>query len=243
MGSSAGVAFRVRRSAVRTGLLWLLWTAQAVFCQSSPTGQIFGSIQTADGKPVAQAMVAIYARPTENRAPYQAFAATVPTDKDGTFSAGGVPDGTYALCPESAGSTLLEPCRWGNELRVTVSGGQTVKAAPIRLIEGADLFVRVDDPKGTRAGAEGKVPGAALLLTVRGPNGVALNIPMTAKDKGGFDHHILVPPGTDLVMGASSDYYLLADSVGVAVSKLKGLSVAIHIPANVKEHKQVLSIQ
>ena len=126
---------------------------------------------------------------------------------------------------------------------MTIAGGQTVAADPIQLQPSADLYVRVNDPKGTRAAAEGKTPGASLMLAVRSATGRLVPIPMTASDKAGFDHHLQVPVGADLLFIAYSGFYSMTDGSGTPISKQNGLARTIHIPPAQAQQKEVVTIQ
>jgi hypothetical protein len=107
---------------------------------------------------------------------------------------------------------------------------------------GVDLHVRVEDPNRTRAKSEGITPGAGMMLAVRSPNGKVVPIAQTAADGNGFDHHLIVPMDTDLLLLASSGTYSLRDSDGSAVDKTRGLSRTIKLQAGTPQHKETISI-
>lgn len=210
--------------------------------QTPPTpARIVGAVQTPTGAPIARARVHI-AQVSDTRATTLALRIVIHTGNDGVFHAVGLPPGTFRLCAESPDPDLLHDCVWGPEKRVTVAQSQTVAIPPIRLAAGVDLFVRVKDPTGKRAELEGTVPGADLLLAVRTPRGVPAPILQAGKDKGGFDHHILVPAGTDLQLVAFSKVFALADERDIAVEATRGHQPTIRIPANSKQHKIVLTV-
>jgi hypothetical protein len=162
---------------------------------------------------------------------------------DGSFTLTGVPNGTYSVCPYPPTASLLPPCSWTTELRVVVVNGQAATAAPIKLQASVDFYVRVNDPNGTRASAEGKVPGKALMLAVRAPNGRMFPIPMTARDSAGFDHHLSVPAATDLAFTAYSNAFTITDTAGQLISQQAGESTTINIPTGQTQHKEVITIQ
>src|ERR1017187_7495548 len=126
------------------------------------TGGSTGVVQTADGKGVNKATVAIRFRPASANVAPPFFNADVTTSGNGTFAVTNVPDGTYAVCPAPPAGPLLPPCDWEAEPTVTVSNGKTTSMTPIILKGGAYLWVHVDDPRGTLASMEGKVPGASV---------------------------------------------------------------------------------
>lgn len=211
------------------------------------TGVITGAVQTTDGKGVAKATVAIRFRPSVTIAKPPYFNTDATTNADGTFTVKSVPDATYAVCPAPPAGTLLPPCNWGTEPTVTVANGKTAAMAPIVLKAGADLWVHVADPQGTRASMEGKVPGASLLLVVRVPGGRPIDIPLTAADASGFDHHLTVPVATDLVITAFSSIFGITNAAGVSnagpiANKAQGVPTTVNIPAGTSQHKEVITI-
>ena len=221
----------------------LLVSAGAAYGQTTaPTGGIKGTVQTSAGKPVPHASVAINVRPTTPGVAITIFNTMVTTAADGTFSATAVPNGTYAVCVTPTDSTLLPPCFWANEPRVTVANGQTVTVPTIQLQPSADLYVRVNDLKGNYAAATGKVPGASLTLAVRTSAGAILPIRATASDSAGFDAHMPVPPGTKIWLMAASPYFSLTDSTAAAIDKSAGLQLPILIPAGTPQYKTSINV-
>lgn len=208
---------------------------------TSPTGQIKGFIQTADGKPVVQARVAVLAQPQAG-ATYTPFRALVLTASDGTFSISAVPDGVYTICPRVPNSALVPPCVWGSAPKVTVSGGKTVTASAIQLQAGADFYLRVNDLVGTLLATIGKTPGAAVIFAIRNPSGVLTPIPQTAQDIAGFDYHLPVPFATSLVFVAHSGYYTLSDGAGAAIPVGATYGSPINIPLTQAQYKQVINV-
>lgn len=85
-------------------LVWLAVTRvsgmSAALSQTSPTtntGRIAGTIQTTDGKPLANAVVAVRVRPAKLGASFGPFDTKVSTTADRTFLVTGVPQGTYSV--------------------------------------------------------------------------------------------------------------------------------------------------
>jgi hypothetical protein len=212
------------------------------WAQKPSTGAITGWVRGIDGKPLAGVTVLINARPDMVHA-LSAFNAAVVTVSDGSFTIKGVPDGTYSLCPHPPNSKVVAPCSWIVEPRATVTNGQTVLAQPIQFQAAVDFYVRVNDPKGTRAAAEGRVPGAGMMLAVRAPNGRSFPIPLTARDAAGFDHHLAVPAGANLVFTAMSNAFSLADNVGQLISKTAGLATPVAVPTGQTQVKQVINVR
>jgi hypothetical protein len=210
------------------------------------TGSIAGTVQAADGKGVSKIPVAIRVRPAAAGTKFTTFNADVSTDKDGGFTVSGVPDGTYAVCPLPAAGNLLPACDWGAEPTVSVANGKAATMKPIVLQAGADLWVHVDDPQGKRSSTEGKVPGAVLFLRVHPAGGRAISIPLTSSSGNGFEHHVLVPPATDLVMNAYSNSYTISNSAGTIstpATSSRGYSITFNIPTGTAQHKETISVR
>jgi hypothetical protein len=210
---------------------------------ASATGGINGTVQTSDGKPAFRTLVKIHARPGAVAATYKPLDSVIFTGADGTFSLSGLPDGLYAVCPIPADTKHVDSCRWGTEPKATVSGGAITAAPTIQLQPGADLYVRVNDPNGTRAAKEGKVPGVSLMLAVRSPNGMMIPIPVTAVDSAGADQHIFVPTGTNLLFVAFSAGLSLTDGSGAAINQQTGKAITINIPVGQTQLKEVINVQ
>jgi hypothetical protein len=175
--------------AMRTGLAaWVLASAGAALCQT-PTGSVSGIVQDGSGNALSRAVVELSAVPAGPGAKFAQFKTSVFTNANGSYSVTGLANGVYTICPHLPNSTLLPTCLWQAAPTATVSGGAAT-APTIRLQPSADLYLRVNDPNGTRAAAEGKVAGAALMLAVRSPNGRLIPIPATATDAAGVDQHL-----------------------------------------------------
>ena len=210
-----------------------------------PTGRITGSVQDSTGKPIGGVVVEINSRPAKSTGllPGARVNTSATTGADGTFTLAPVPNGTYSLCPHPPSANLLPPCSWTTEPQVVVANGEEAIAPPIKLQPGIDFYVRVNDPHGTRASSEGKIPGASLFLAVQAPNGRMFPIPMTAKDSGGFDHHISVPAGTNFVFKAFSTMFQMTDGIGQSISQQGGRSATINVPPGQAQYQQVINIQ
>ncbi len=222
----------------------LLLSAWVAYGQTAPpAGGISGTVQTSDGKPVARTVVKIHARPGAAGVAYQRFDSAVLTGADGTFSVPGLAAGLYAVCPVPPDAKHVDPCLWGSEPRSTVSATAAVAAPTIQLQPGADFYVRVNDPNGTLAAKEGKVPGVGLMLAVRSPNGMMLPIPVTAVDSAGADHHIAVPTGSNLLFVAFGAGLSLTDGSGAAINQQTGKAITINIPAGQAQLKEVVNVQ
>jgi len=236
----------IRAGRIDSAAAWagvLLASVCVAYGQTAPpTGSISGTVQNSAGAPVASVTIWINVRPTAPGAPFTRFNTMVTTAADGTFTASAVPDGTYAVCAAPPDSSLLPPCLWGSEPRVTVANGQAVTVPTIQLQPSADLYVRVNDLNGHYAAAMGNVPGASLMLAVRAPAGNLIPIPTIASDSTGFDAHMPIPPGTTVGLVAFSSYFSLTDSTGAAISKTEGLQLPVLIPAGTAQYKTVINV-
>lgn len=219
-----------------------LWGIAALGQAATATGQIKGSIETTSGQPVPGATVSILVRPSGSTASFQQFNTRVTTGADGTFTVAGVPQGKFAVCVNARSTNLLDPCVWESEPTVTLAEGQSLSMAPIQLQSGVDLYVRVNDPNASLASTEGKVPGASLMVGVRTPNGIITPIPKTASDAAGADHHLPVPPDTDLLFVAYSKTFKMTDITGAPIDQQAGLAKPIRISAFQAQLKEVITI-
>ena len=111
----------------------------------------------------------------------------------------------------------------------------------IVLRQGADFYVRVNDPRGVHA-ARGRAAGASILLAIRPANGRVIPIPATAFDEKGFDCHLRVPVAVPMAFIAQSNFYSLRDSRGAAISSTGGLVLPVSIPAGQAQHKEAITI-
>jgi hypothetical protein len=232
----------------QSGLMWRvsggILLSAALGNSQAPTGTIRGVITDENGKPVPGVSVVINSRPDGSSAA-KPFEAIVPVLANGTFSLTGVANGTYSICPVPPSANLLPPCTWVTEPRAKIANGNAVTVPRIIFPAAVDLYVRVNDPRGVRAAAEGKQPGATLMLTVRSPNGRILPIPATARDAGGADHHLAVPAETDFEFLAMSKVFALANGLGLpaqAQNGINGITVAINIPKGQAQHRETVNI-
>jgi hypothetical protein len=191
---------------------------------------------------VANAVVHIDVRPTALGASTIPFHASVSTGSDGGFTFRGVPDGRFAVCAWSPTADYIEPCYWSPEVTVNVTGGRAASVAPIQMLPGADLYVRINDINGTRAAKEGTVPGFGLIVTVRTPTGTVTQVPTTGYDKTGADYHLTVPTATPFVLTVVSGGFSLADSAGKAIGS-QNYNLNINIPEGAKQHREVIVIK
>jgi len=215
-------------------------TVPAAYSQSTPSsGTISGVVLAPNAKGIGRAVVNISARPTSRAAAFAPYMTSVLTKNDGSFQVTGLADGTYAVCPHLPNSFLLATCTWGIEPLAVLTGGNPTSVR-ITLQQGADLFVRVDDPAGKVAASLGKVPGALLILAVRTPSGVFVPLPETVADKTGSDHHLNVPVGTALLIAAQSSSFALSDSHGN--SNKPALTLPVTIPPGQGQHKEIITV-
>jgi hypothetical protein len=70
-----------------------------------------------------------------------------------------------------------------------------------------------------------------------------LPIPMTARDPGGFDHHIFVPAGANFVFKAFSATFQMTGGTGQLISQQSGQAVPINISSGQVQYQQVINIR
>ncbi len=224
---------------------WLTVSLFVGMSHAAGTGQITGSVVDPSGKPLASANVLVLVRPPASASEaFVSFNAAATTGTDGTFSVTGVPAGRFAVCASVSNQPLLPSCGWQSEQIVAVATGQSLNLQPIQLKAGVDLYVRVNDPNGTRLSTEGKVAGASMLLLAGlSTGGVPIPIPMTDFNNKGYDYHLTVPPSTALNLTVFSSFYSLTDANGTAIDPQKGLVQPITIAASAGQYQVTINVQ
>jgi|SRR5579872_1283893 len=209
----------------------LLYTAFAVGVTSAQsTGTITGAVQTADGKGVSQALVIINVIPVAG-GKTQPFNTKATTAANGTFSATGIPAGTFMVCPQLPGSDLLAPCTWNTTPpTITLSQGQALNMPPIQLQKGVHYPIHFDDPVGVGAATSATVKGAHVFVGIKSPSGQIVPTWVTTTDSTGFDHDIVVPPNANLTLTVFSKVFAISDDTGALIDKSIGAAVTFVAP-------------
>ena len=182
----------------------------------SQTGKIVGTVTDDSGAPIVGAIVTADLRIADVPGtrgfgglplPYPAMG---PTDAQGSFQMAGLPGGTYAICVDKLGTTVLNPCWWANPVMVRVAAGAAVNGVSVVAPKGVIITVRVQDAVGLLSNPanddvqigtyHGKSSFIPALVSGRDPNGKTLSL--------------AVLPGQALNLAVSSSKYLLADANG-----------------------------
>jgi len=192
---------------------------------TAAVGALQGFVTDPQGGPLAGARVG-YRRVTQyvrvgnsvSPAAGEAFVnGQITADTTGAFATAGLMPGNYALCANVPSAPYIDPCVWGQAVRVTVSAATTA-SQNIVLEKGVFLNVRLNDPVGLlpRAGGTVWTPPKAL-VGVTYANGAYQGAQSTSGDSAGRNYQLIVPVGTPFKLRLFSRDVALADSVGNAL--------------------------
>jgi hypothetical protein len=158
------------------------------------TASIKGVIQTEDGTAVAGARVQVI------RTTAPPFNLTLAIAKDGSFTAEGLPAGTYRICPDLPGPLYLSPCIWFDQNAiVTVKDGQQVDGVSITLRQGSTITVVVRDPAAIMQTKRSKEdPPQFLFIAVKGPKKIPYPLVGGKQDGAVTTYQMVVPNDTPL---------------------------------------------
>jgi hypothetical protein len=182
-------------------------------------GTISGNVVDIFNHPVVSAAVMISEEPTVASKPPSLKGASTRAAADGTFSFTNLEAGTYLLCAQVPGGTLLNPCQWTTTPpQVTLNSTTATSSITLTMRPGYRLPIRVDDPQGLLSANEGKTPGAHLLVGVQGGyNFEAAQIDST--DIGGRNISVLVPFDASVSVMVQSRFFKLQDTAGNSINR------------------------
>ena len=146
--------------------------------------------------------------------------------RDGSFVLSNLPPGTYQLCVDAPGTSLLDPCRWAPApVTVTLSAGQVPVTRQIQVATGSMVHVRVNDPN-KRLGAalsqgpgqaSGQGSGAPVQLSVQALRGIVCPLVMNARDGAGRNYQLAVPLNVALQLSVAGNGVQLEDEQRTAI--------------------------
>ena len=193
----------------------------------SGIGSISGSVTGEDGSRVTTGVIIAHlvsgSRNPKNIAP----ARGQPISPTGAFQISPLLPGTYRICVQVPGTAWLNPCEWGlRPSTVTVSSTQLEAVVPVVLKKGALVPIRIDDASQLLTQHEGTTPGAHLLLGVINDMQALHLARLVSQDTNGRNHEILIPFGASLKLVATSAFFKLAGTTGLALKSSIPLFVA-----------------
>ena len=134
--------------------------------------------------------------------------------------------GRYRLCARLPKSDFLDACSAGEwPLIIDLKREQIATSAVLRLIKGARLPIRLEDPDGYLSRFEGKRAGSHLVIGVQRGNAPFSPATLDRSDPKGRDLTVLVPYNKEVKLVVHNKAFDLEDDRGVAL--LKG---AVSIP-------------
>ncbi len=204
----------------------------STLAEAADTAKVFGSVQSARG-PVAGAFVIISQELPDLQKEklatnWKPFVATAKTGSDGAYGFDAVPVGTFSICAQVPGSDLINGCQWSEGVvRVKVAAAGSATAAPITLTQGYLVKIKVEDPQGLAAKAEGRTAKPAMRVGVWGPGRFFHEARETKLDSKGREYELLVPYEVVLSVGATSEKLSIASPDGTEASGLGAIDGTI----------------
>jgi hypothetical protein len=175
---------------------------------SPSSGQIAGQVLDDAGNPVTDAIV------TANAGTVEASGAK--TTSDGGFHLAGLAPGSFRICVQAPGTTLLNPCDWPSLIPTIVNlvDGQSLSLPSIKLQSGYPLQIRVNDAVGAMAANEGKKSGAHLLVGLWLNTGLFMPLSTLTIDPKGRYYGLVIPFATPLQLTLWSKDFVLSSASG-----------------------------
>lgn len=142
---------------------------------------------------------------------------TTLSNQQGQYSFASVTPGSYKICAQPGGVTLLDPCLWSEDPPLAnVRSGATVQM-DVRLEQGSWLIVHVKDPGGeiskkqqTSQTQRDKSPDP-LAVKIRTTFGSLEDLEMIDADTNGRNYRVAVPRGKDIALFVNGDDLEVAD--------------------------------
>lgn len=197
---------------------WRLIAGTALCCagawaQTPATSKIQGKLTDDKGKAAGSVTLTATRIPDRTEGGPITSTATV-SNSDGTYSFTGLQAGKYRLCPQSAGSDIINPCQWSPTTGslLTLAAGQTLTEHLV-VQRGVRVKIEVDDTTGALADAE-KTPGGGLIAGVFGDRGLFHPAAEAGKDSKGRTLMLIVPPDIPVRLAVQGNKVQLDDEAG-----------------------------
>jgi hypothetical protein len=213
-------------------ILFLAAAATMASAQTpAPGAMVFGIVQSNIGAPIPGAWVTIYRDTADPDKPAPPFMSGTASWKDGAFAFTGLEAGIYHFCASLPGSTWLNNCDWETKrIVVQLNANQMTKDVVVSLKRGVALPIRIDDAGGLLDKNEKSRAGAHVLVGVGTTSGMFQPAAVTASDKQGRTHEVLIPFDAPVKLVVQSDLFQMATDKGVAFASGRNEST-VNIPA------------
>ncbi len=211
-------------------------SAATGFSADAAKGRLSGRVLAPDGSPVAGAQV-MYDRVREFRRSEDGLriyelnrelrtSGIAVTLEDGSFVTPEVPEGDYGICVEVPGSRFLDLCKWSPVVKTRVP---QERPAEIRLVQGGELRVRIDDLAGVTPTYNGLREVPKVVVGAQTDSGAFHALRIAGRDAGGWTLALTVPFDMGLKLWVYSPEVELSDELGGKVAAERG----VHVPFQV----------
>jgi hypothetical protein len=219
------------------------WVSLLMFINSAlaqQVGSIAGKIFQDNGNPQSGAVVsAQLQRTSAAAAPFRTDAVTA---KDGSFTIT-APAGNYRLCVQPKQDPLLNTCDWNlSPTTIAVKAAAATTVPAIQLQRGVPIQVQIIDAQQLLPIAEGKTPGAAVLVGLWLPSGLFVPMPVQSKGATSRIYQTVVPVGVKVNLSVQSNSFQISDGNGNAINPQKGASVPTQFNAGATSQSFTFSV-
>lgn len=176
------------------GILITLWVG-AMHAQPT-SGALSGKVLDAKGQPFPRAQVSATLM-ADDPLRYTPWQGNAESGADGSYRITGAPAGRYEVCVWTPRPEFVNRCMWGRAVAVVTiaQGGEVTQE--IRLEEGRELRIRVEDPEGFLDRHEGKTPGARLEVGVYTAERMYLTAEPVGQQRAGMKIYRVTVPVED----------------------------------------------
>jgi hypothetical protein len=209
-----------------------IFVAIAFFMSVAPyavaAATVSGKIVDDRNRPLAGATVWVHIRPgaSERPRPYSAWTRSGP---DGGFRIAGVPAGDFVACAQLPGSPYVDGCFWEAPRKFVLTGSARLDVGTLRLRQGHQLRVRIDDPSGELQAARKARRATDLRLGVWTGNGSFYPLRLLYREPNREEYGAIVPYDAPLRLMVQARRSLLADERGAPIDHSRGLQVPLTI--------------
>ena len=141
------------------------------------------------------------------------------TASDGSYSAQGLPAGSYSYCAQVPGDGYLNGCYWADApAKITLSTGQRSTGNTIEMTRGSILKIRLQDAanQANKKSKDGTNP--PIRLGIWDSRGRFLPVHQAGRDNAGWDYQVTIPFDKPLKLQVMSTELKLSDGSGAGLS-------------------------